>query len=109
MRHYLQVDSSEPSITWLNATVLKKDVVFFFDNMCEVSITCEPDLLGITQTIVGHQITMHVAVLENTEYGEYICSLSPSHHERAFPTVEREIFFGEKISGFGVKLLGRLK
>lgn len=83
--------------------------MFYFDNICEVRITCEPDLLDITQTIGSHQITMHVAVLVNTVYGEYVCSLFPTHDERAFPTVKREVFFGEKISGFEVKSLWRLK
>ncbi|XP_053383373.1 uncharacterized protein LOC123564671 [Mercenaria mercenaria] len=100
VQHQITLNSSEPVVTWFNTTVIETNTVFDFDGICDVTIACNPDLIDASHVISGNQLIMTVKQTANTQFGEYICTLSPFRGERTFPDVERDVLFGDEIIGF---------
>ena len=102
VKHSLSISPSEPGVTWFNTSFPEIDTVFDFDGMCDVIITCDPDLLNVSHVISGTEIIMTASQMASTTLNEYNCTLSPFHGERSFPDVYRTVFFGDEIVGFQV-------
>lgn len=104
VKHTITVSASEPSITWFNRTVNVTTTQFDFDGICNVTITCMPDLMDVSHSISASVITMTVQQNANTQLMAYRCSVLPYRGERTFPTVYRDAFFGDEILDLQVRV-----
>ncbi|XP_053393015.1 uncharacterized protein LOC123564401 isoform X2 [Mercenaria mercenaria] len=100
VQHEITISSSEPAVTWFNTTTNEISTVFDFDGMCDVTITCNPDLIDVSHVKSGNEIIMTVKQTASTQLDEYVCTLSPFRGERTFPDISRDVFFGDEILGF---------
>ena len=98
----MSIDPSEPSVQWLNSTNNSTDVLFHFDGLCDVTVTCSPNTLMVSHTIDGTNLTVTISKMAGTSYSDYMITLLPYRYNRTWASITIDVFYGLEIINLSV-------